>query len=109
MYTSNLVSILFYDQPLSIFKFDDIMPTSRIQICRYSYDWDYKTGRKSKIYYNKVLKGSRGGGGGEGIWQKMNLGEKSFPQILIYMENTNVFSIKIAKFRPLEIILPDVL
>ena len=30
MYTSNLVSILFYDQPLSIFKFDDVMPTSRI-------------------------------------------------------------------------------
>ena len=30
MYTPNLVSILFYDQPLSIFKFDDIMPTSRI-------------------------------------------------------------------------------
>ena len=38
----------------------------------------------------------------------MNLGE-SFPQILIYMENTNIFLIKIAKFRPLEIILPDVL
>ena len=30
MYTPNLVSILFYDQPLSIFKFDDVMPTSRI-------------------------------------------------------------------------------
>ena len=30
MYTPNLVSILFYDQPLRIFKFDDIMPTSRI-------------------------------------------------------------------------------
>ena len=39
----------------------------------------------------------------------MNLGEKSFPQILIYMENTNDFLIKIAKFRPLEIILADVL
>ena len=36
---------------------------------------------------------------------KNELGGKSFPQILIYMENTNVF----AKFRPLEIILPDVL
>ena len=31
MYTPNLVSILFYDQPLSIFKFDDVMPTSRIR------------------------------------------------------------------------------
>ena len=30
MYTPNLVSILFYDRPLSIFKFDDVMPTSRI-------------------------------------------------------------------------------
>ena len=30
MYIPNLVSILFYDQPLSIFKFDDVMPTSRI-------------------------------------------------------------------------------
>ena len=29
MYTPSLVSILFYDQPLSIFKFDDVMPTSR--------------------------------------------------------------------------------
>ena len=30
MYTPNLVSILFDDQPLSIFKFDDVMPTLRI-------------------------------------------------------------------------------
>ena len=30
MYTLNLVSILFYDQPLSILKFDDVMPTSII-------------------------------------------------------------------------------
>ena len=25
-------SLLFYDQPLSIFKFDDVMPTSRITV-----------------------------------------------------------------------------
>ena len=31
MYTPNLVSILLYHQPLSIFKFDDVMPTSRIE------------------------------------------------------------------------------
>ena len=31
MYTPNLVSILFYDPRLSIFKFDDVMPTSRIE------------------------------------------------------------------------------
>ena len=41
---------------------------------------------------------------------KIELGGKSFPQILIYMVNTiKRFLIKIAKFRPLEIILPDVL
>ena len=36
MYTPNLVSILFYDQLLSIFKFDDVMPTSRME--RYSVE-----------------------------------------------------------------------
>ena len=34
MYTPNLVSILFCDQPLSIFKFDDVMPTSRIKVVK---------------------------------------------------------------------------
>ena len=32
MYNPNLASILFYDQPLSISNFDDVMPTSRIAI-----------------------------------------------------------------------------
>ena len=37
MYTPNLVSILFYDQPLSILKFDDVMPTSRMNDVKTKY------------------------------------------------------------------------
>ena len=50
MYTPNLVSILFCGQPLSIFKFDDVMPTSRMAF----------------RFFASYGGGGGGGGGGEG-------------------------------------------
>ena len=49
MYTPNLVSILFYDQPLSIFKFDDVMPTSRIVVQDAVLRMIYKSVKSQKI------------------------------------------------------------